>query len=171
MAGSNYRVWRVRIILLVIAVGFLGGCGRPPRETATLGINVPFVPQVSINEIMVGQVDHAAHAILELSLAEGHQPSLGEWQELEHFAIQLVSSTSAITMGGSGANDAMWVAQQGWRSFTGMMNDASSQALRAARSQDLPAIITAGDQLRAACDGCHQQYKPEFPTQGFYRIH
>jgi len=79
---------------------------------------------------------------------------------MEHYAIQLQSSISAITMGGSGVNDAMWVAQTGWRGFASQMGDASVQILGAARQRGLPALLTAGDQLKAACDGCHQQFKP-----------
>ena len=90
---------------------------------------------------------------------------------MEHYAIQLQSSISAITMGGSGVNDAMWVAQTGWRGFASQMGDASVQILGAARQRGLPALLTAGDQLKAACDGCHQQYKPEVPTQGFFKLH
>ena len=144
-------------------------CGDPlsPVEVQT---NVPLVPEISINEIMVGQVDHAAHFILELTM-ETQGLTIGAWQELEHYAIQLQASTSAITMGGTGVNDAMWVAQSGWREFTGQMNDAASSALQATRSQDLPALMGAADALRASCDGCHRQYKPEIPTEGFYRLH
>ena len=132
---------------------------------------MPFVPDISINEIMVGQVDHAAYQILSLSLEDDQRLTIGAWQMLEHYAIQLVSSTSAITMGGSGVNDAMWVAQAGWRDFTAQMNAASSSALQATRNQDLSELLNAADALRISCDGCHAQYKPEIPTEGFYRMH
>lgn len=159
-------------VIAASLVFLLGSCSPPADPPGHgLGINVPFVPDISINEIMVGQVDHAAHEVLSLALADNQRLTIGAWQELEHNAIQLISSTSAITMGGSGANDAMWVAQAGWREYSGQLNAAASSALQAARAQDLPALLGAADALREACDACHRQYKPEIPTEGFYRLH
>ncbi|MBT8148267.1 MAG: cytochrome c [Gammaproteobacteria bacterium] len=167
-----YSMTKVRGIAAASMLLWMASCAPPERAPGQEpGINVPFVPDISINEIMVGQVDHAAHEILRLSLADNQRLTIGAWQELEHNAIQLISSTSAITMGGSGVNDAMWVAQSGWREFTLLMNEAASSALQATRSQDLPALMGAADSLRASCDGCHLQYKPEIPTEGFYRLH
>lgn len=134
-------------------------------------LNVPFVPDISINEIMVGQVDHAASYLLSMGAAQGAQSAGDEWQEAEHYAIQLISSTSAITMGGSGENDAMWVVQSGWRLYTAQLNDASVAVLQASRNEDRGALNVATQRLAASCDGCHAQYKPEVPTQGFYRRH
>ena len=171
MNGKGYLKTRL-LMVAASSLLLLTSCSPPERPPGQQpGINVPFVPDISINEIMVGQVDHAAHEILGLSLADSQRLTIGAWQELEHNAIQLISSTSAITMGGSGVNDAMWVAQAGWREFTGQMNDAASTALQATRVQDLPALMDAADALRGSCDGCHRQYKPEIPTEGFYRIH
>ena len=161
-------------LLAAASMIFSTACGGPDSGTRTGSgstVNVPFVPEISVNEIMVGQIDHAAHSILELTMDSSQQMTIGAWQELEHYAIQLQSSTSAITMGGSGVNDAMWVAQSGWRNFARQLNGAAVQALEAARQQELPAMLNAGDKIRASCDGCHQQYKPEIPTEGFYRIH
>lgn len=167
--NSTSRVWSAAAASLL----FLLAACSPPAQRPEPGpdINVPFVPEISINEIMVGQVDHAAYQILNLSLADNQRLTIGAWQMLEHYAIQLLSSTSAITMGGSGVNDAMWVAQTGWREYTGQMYEAANSALQATRAEDLPALLDAADALRASCDACHRQYKPEIPTEGFYRIH
>ena len=166
-----------RLALVLLLVLPTASC-RPPdagpasSEAVVRSVtNVPLVPEISINEIMVGQVDHAAHEILRLSLENNPRLTIGAWQELEHFAIQLISSTSAITMGGAGVNDAMWVAQTDWRGYTVDLNEASSLALAAVRNQDLPALLEAGEAIRASCDDCHRQYKPEVPTEGFYRVH
>ncbi len=161
------------VTIVAVVLLFPAACSPPAPESGfrATGVNVPFVPDISINEIMVGQVDHAAHQILQLSMEDQSRLTIGAWQELEHSAIQLISSTSAITMGGAGVNDAMWVAQSGWRDFAGRLNVAATSALQAIRSQDLPAMLGAADSIRASCDGCHQQYKPEVPTEGFYRTH
>ena len=167
------RLKRLAARRLTVAVLLVLGACSPPDNSPEpdSSTNLPFVPDISINEVMVGQVDHAAHELLGLSLTDNSRLTIGAWQELEHNAIQLISSTTAITMGGAGANDAMWVAQTGWREFAGQLQEAATDALRATRSQDLPALLNAADNIRASCDGCHLQYKPEIPTEGFYRIH
>ena len=149
----------------------LAGCGPVEQASPVSTVNVPFVPDVSINEIMVGQVDHAARFVFDVGINPDQQLLANAWQELEHHAIQLVSATSAITMGGAGENDATWVAQSGWREYTRQFNEASLMALQAARAQDLMSVRAAGEMLAGSCDGCHQQYKPDIPTQGFYRAH
>ncbi|MEX2131387.1 MAG: cytochrome c [Pseudohongiellaceae bacterium] len=162
----------LRTSLLIVGVIILTACTRE-NETGITDRSpaVPFVPVVSINEIMVGQIDHAANFILELGGNPDQQLIANAWEEVEHHAIQLVSSTSALTMGGSGENDAMWIAQPGWREFTQQFGDAASMALQAARRQDLVQVQVAGEALRAVCDACHAQYKQDEPTQGFYRSH
>ncbi len=166
-----FKLVRNQIIVLSIGMVLLGcSPAQTPVSQAPL-LNVPFVPDISINEIMVGQVDHAASYLLSMGAAQGAQSAGGEWQEAEHYAIQLISSTSAITMGGSGENDAMWVVQSGWRQYTAQLNDASVAVLQAARNEDRGALSVATQRLAASCDDCHSQYKPEVPTQGFYRRH
>jgi len=157
---------------LTAGVIVLSACSQE-SDTGVTGqsVVVPFVPVVSINEIMVGQIDHAANFILDLGGNPDQQLIANAWEEVEHHAIQLVSSTSALTMGGSGENDAMWVAQPDWREFTRQFSDATSMALEAARRQDLAQVQVAGEAMRAVCDACHAQYKQDEPTQGFYRSH
>ncbi len=153
--------------LLLFSVGLVACQGQRPT-VAVPRANVPFTPDISINEIMVAQIDHAAQVVWEAG-----NPSLAasevNWGEVEHHAIQLISSRAALTMGGTGVNDAMWIAQRSWRSYVQIMNEASLLALNASRSQDQPLLTRAGNMLVETCDGCHQQYKPEIPTEGYRR--
>lgn len=158
-------------LTLVIVVSLLVACGsggrvneKSPRAT------VPFVADISINEVMVAQIDHAAHFIWEAADPKNNVFEV-QWQEVEHHAIQLIASGSAMTMGGAGVNDAMWVTQSGWREFVSQMNGASVQALNAARNRNLTALASAGDNLVESCEGCHQQYKPSIPTEGLLHPH
>lgn len=88
-----------------------------------------------------------------------------------HHAIHLIASRSAMTIGGSGVNDAMWVAQSGWQSFVDQMNAASVQALNAARDENLTALGSAGDKSVESCEGCHRQYKLSTPAEGMMHSH
>ena len=133
-------------------------------------INIPFTPDISINAVMVGQIDHAAHFIWDAADPELSSSEI-DWQEVEHHAIQLVSSRAAMTMGGSGVNDAMWIAQSSWRQYVNEMNAGSTLALRAARDRDQQRLQTAGDILVLSCEACHQQFKPDIPTEGLSHPH
>lgn len=132
-------------------------------------VNIPFTPDVSINEVMVAQIDHAARFIW--AAANPDLPAADiDWQEVEHHAIQIVSSRATLSMGGSGVNDAMWIVQQSWRDYVNQLNNGGLLALRSARDNDLQGLMQASEMLVQTCEGCHQQYKPSIPTEGYYRL-
>jgi hypothetical protein len=146
-------------------------CGVITEENSSNShVYVPETPDVSINEVMVAQIDHAAHFIWDAANPNNVATDVN-WMEVEHHAIQLLSSRSAVTMGGSGVNDAMWVTQRSWRGYVEQMNSASVQALAAAKSRDIRGLAMAGDRLVESCEGCHRQYKPSIPTEGLMHPH
>jgi cytochrome c556 len=93
------------------------------------------------------------------------------WQEVEHHAIALIARGSAMTVGGTGVNDAMWVTPFGWQELFRQMNAALVQALNAVRDRNLIALGSAGDNLVESCEGCHQQYKLSVPVEGLMHSH
>jgi len=52
-----------------------------------------------------------------------------------------------------------------------MMNDGAVLALTSARGENMAGLSRAGDILVESCEGCHQQYKPSSPTEGFTHPH
>lgn len=151
----------------------LVACEPAPTEITPTGgtrVNIPFTPDVSINEVMIAQIDHAAHFIWDAANPDSPATDI-EWQEAEHHAIQIISSRSALSMGGSGVNDAMWIVQQSWRDYVDQMNAGGLLALSSARAQDRAELARAGDLLVESCEGCHQQYKPTIPTEGLLHPH
>ncbi len=128
-------------------------------------------PQTSLNAVMVGLVDHAAHNLWDLG-REGMAPvSDADWREVEHHAIQLIAAGSSITFGGTGSMDANWVEQDGWRAYSQDLADAGVAAYDAAVRRDLNGVLTAGDSLIMSCEGCHQEYKPALPSEGIMHPH
>lgn len=155
---------------IVCAMSVLS-CGAVIEQRPTQArVYVPFTPDVSINEVMVAQIDHASHFIWDAANPDNAASDV-DWVEVEHHAIQLLSSRSAMTMGGSGVNDSMWVVQKSWRAFVDQMNDASVLALEAAKARNLSSLALAGDRLIGSCEGCHRQYKPSIPTEGLMHPH
>ena len=128
-------------------------------------------PAISINAAMVGLVDHASHAIWDTGI-EGQAPQTDrDWETIAHYAIQLATAGTWITLGGTGPEDAGWVQQPNWATYTREMTDGALAALEAAHGKNLDALSTAGDQIVEACERCHTQYKPDLPTEGITHPH
>ena len=162
------RTGFISVVLLSLAA-----CGQTTVNTGIESgtrVNIPFTPDVSINEVMVAQIDHAAHFIWDAADPDRALADV-EWQEAEHHAIQIISSRSALSMGGTGVNDAMWIVQQSWRNYVNQMNVAGMLALSSARARDRDGLAQAADLLVESCEGCHRQYKPTIPTEGFSHPH
>ena len=102
-------------VAVAAALALIVGCGgqeAPAAETDTGGFAVeipPLPPRTSLQEVMVGLVDHAAHGIWDYQRNELEPETDAEWEELMHYATQLVASGSYISWGGIGETDANWV--------------------------------------------------------------
>jgi hypothetical protein len=167
--------------ILAIAALLLAGCSAGVEETPTEEpaatveqARVPDVPiplRTSINALMVAMVDHAGHALWDTE-AEGAAPtSDADWMELEHHATQIVAAGTLITLGGTGQADDGWVVLPGWQNDARAMTDAAAAQLEAIGNQDFDALVVANGQLVDACEACHQEFKPELPTEGIVHPH
>jgi hypothetical protein len=162
-----------------IGLALLAGCGRSePAATASTGasaemaVEIPRVaPATSVNAVMVGLVDHAAHGVWDLAEAGMAPESDRDWEEVQHAAIQLIAAGSYITFGGTGQMDANWVEQTSWRGYAQDLADEGKLALDAAIRRDLNAVLSAGDSLIMTCEACHAEYKPALPTEGILHPH
>lgn len=138
-----------------------------PAETGSTAA----VPEVSLNVVMVALVDHAAHNLWEAE-REGKAPkSDADWANIVEHAVQIAAAGPAITVGGTGANDAVWVKTPSWRSHAQRMSDAGVAALKAANSRNLDSLVAANGQLVEACEACHKEFKPALPTEGIVHGH
>lgn len=126
--------------------------------------NVLPVP-VSINALMVTLIDHSAHYIWDYGSME-RDITAEEWRTVQYYAIQLAGSGPLITLGGSGPRDEGWAASPQWTSFARQMSNGAMLALDAAENQDKEKLASAGDALVDSCEGCHEVFKPEVPTEG-----
>lgn len=121
---------------------------------------------VSINALMVTLIDHSAHYIWDYGSME-REITPEEWRTVEYYAIQLAGAGSLITIGGSGPLDATWAQSPEWLSYSKAMSDAAMLALDASKAQDKAKLLEVGDSLIASCEGCHEAFKPDVPTEGF----
>ena len=128
-----------------------------------------FIPvPVSINAMMVALVDHSAHEIWDA----GNASTLTgrDWQNVEQHTIQLAAAGSLISTGGTGTADYGWVMSPRWQEWARVLTDGALQANQAVQEQDRMALVAAGDAILQSCEGCHQIFKPDVPTEGILHI-
>jgi hypothetical protein len=124
-----------------------------------------FPVPVSINALMVTLIDHSAHYIWDYGSME-REISASEWRTVQYYAIQLAGSGPLITLGGSGPKDKGWAASPQWTELAKKMSDGAMLALDAATNKDKVMLASAGDTLLDSCEGCHEIFKLEVPTEG-----
>lgn len=130
------------------------------------GEHIPVL--ASINAMMVALVDHSAHELWEAGSATTLTSQ--EWRIAEQHAIQLVASGTLISLGGTGVADSGWVTAPEWQRWSQSMTDAALAARTAIQNLDQDALSNAGGALIDACDGCHQVFKPDIPTEGLTHV-
>ena len=143
---------------------------------AMIGLNAnaaqqPFVPPsffplpMSINQLMVGVVDDAAHGIW----AAGNKAaplSNDEWVEVRMNTYQLQAAATLVSLGGTGPADRGWVTSPAFQQHVRTLNNQAVTARTAVDAKNQTALRTAGDNLVDVCNGCHQEFKPDVPTEG-----
>ena len=171
------RLIKQQLCGLGMALLFVSACGSPAAKESTAppaeAQTVPTTakPEVSINAVMVALVDHAGHQLWNVEV-EGKAPKTdADWENVEEHAVQLAAAGPAITVGGTGPTDAVWVKSASWDIYAQKMSDAGVAAMNAAKSKNFNALVTANGQLVESCVGCHKEFKPDLPTEGILHTH
>jgi hypothetical protein len=142
-----------------------------PEPAAAPPTTSAISPSVSINAMMVDLVDHAGHNLWAVE-REGKAPKKdADWENVEEHAVQLVAAASAITAGGTGPNDLVWIGTPSWRGRAQRLADAATEAVGAAQAKKLDALVAANGKIVEACEGCHKEFKPSLPSEGLAHKH
>jgi hypothetical protein len=129
----------------------------------------PLPLAVPITAVMVALVDFAADGIWRPAASE--TPLTDEqWLLAEQDAVNLIASTTLMTMPGTGTNDAVWIEEPEWRRWTEEMQTVAIQAKGAVEAKDQKRLGLVGDRLVELCQACHQKYKPGLPVMGITRF-
>jgi hypothetical protein len=147
------------MILLIAMSTFLA------RSVAAAENAAPVEMPVSINALMVSMIDHAAHHIWDYGAMERAIRD-EEWTIVEYYAIQLAAAGPAITLGGTGELDKVWVQSPLWIDHARDMSSVAQQAIIAAQDHDKVMLQRVGNDLTDACEGCHRLFKQDLPTEG-----
>jgi cytochrome c556 len=175
MSNLFARQGVLRSAVLVAGVLMLGGCNagvQPASPAGQAEVMKPPVPlAISINALMVAQVDHASHELWDAG-RDGHAPNSDQaWEEIEHHAQQLAAAATLISLGGTGQADAGWVVKPDWKPQAQKLSDTAMRAVQAAHDKNLQALLKAGDDLTDVCESCHKEFKPTLPSEGVVHPH
>src|SRR5690606_3146380 len=90
-----------------------------------------------------------------------------DWHLVLSSAYEMMLSGAVIQIPGTGANDAAWVRNAEWiqlsEDLTGI--GAEAVALAEAKSTNVEEWRAVGDKLIQNCLACHEQFKPEIPSE------
>ena len=74
-----------------------------------------------------------------------------------------------VARGGTGKNDAKWVAGADWQAWVRDMQKTAVELRATAKSKDVAKLAAAGDHLQEVCSACHAKYRPTEPSDGVSR--
>ena len=120
---------------------------------------------------MVDLVDHAGHNLWNVERQGKAPKSDADWANVEEHAVQLIAAASAITAGGTGPTDLIWVGTPSWRTHAQRLAEAASIAMAAAQDKQFRSLVTANGKIVEACEGCHKEFKPDLPSEGIVHTH
>lgn len=147
-----------------------GGAQQSPPEAQQTTAATPVVaPAVSINDMMVDWIDHAAHALWNAEQSGQVPKDEKAWREIERHATQLAAAGATIALGGTGQADPGWARQPAWQTYSQQLTDAGLVAFKAARNRNISDLTKNNERLLATCESCHKEFKPDSPTEG--RVH
>ena len=163
------------LALVALSVSACSGpappAAAPPPAAVELAAPMTAKPEVSINAVMVALIDHAGHQLWNVEI-KGKEPKTdADWLNIQEHAVQMAAAGPAITVGGTGPSDAVWVRAPSWHGYAQRMSDAGVAAMHAAESKNLAALVTANGDLVGTCEGCHKEFKPTVPTEGILHSH
>jgi cytochrome c556 len=143
----------------------------PPPPAADQAAPAMAKPAVSINAVMVALVDHAGHNLWDVERKGKAPKTEAQWMNVQEHAVQIAAAGAAITVGGTGPTDTVWVKSPSWHNYAQRMSDAGVAAFNAAKSKNFDALVAANGQLVESCEGCHKEFKPELPSEGIVHTH
>ena len=155
----------LRLLILFISLWFFGSCSEPPSAPDEHVIpDVTFRLPVSLNEVMVALVNQAADP---LWVSAWNAPGTdGDWRELERRAYQLELAGALIAFPGTGALDQKWAIKSEWKDWSNQLRDVGAMAVAAVQTRNVEEISKVGDLTVEICEGCHADFKLDFPTGG-----
>lgn len=162
--ACNRKTTLTILALTFLLAGFRLANAAEPSKTDREFIEM----QTSLNAIMVAMVDWSAHEIWEAAYAETLTGR--NWLTTKQYAVELLAAGTLVSLGGTGRADMGWVQRPEWQQWTAEMISATKDILAAIEAQDQELLLDAGGLLVESCEGCHDAFKPNVPTEGILHV-
>jgi hypothetical protein len=113
---------------------------------------------VSHQTLMAGLIDWSAFGVL--LLATGDQPmNDDDWVAASLAAVNLIASSTLLSIPGSGPDDHLHVEAPEWRGMVRDFQDAGLDVARAVQAHDRAAFSASAGRLADSCKACHDRFK------------
>ena len=132
-------------------VFFLIACQQTP-SAATI------TPPNTVKEMMTGVIEPITNALWAVALDENIPKTDEDWMALEKQSIQLLTVSSALSLGGSGPKDVAWSQDERWEKHLQQLIAIGNQFLQASRDKNYQGLLDAGDVLIEPCSNCHTDF-------------
>ena len=132
----------VLLLFLASLLLFLTSAARAQQPT--------FIPVASVNQLMKAIVIPTSDAIFQVAMKAPETDE--EWTAMQYNALTLAESGNLLMIGSRAKDQGDWI-----KAAQALVN-AGTLAFRAAEAKNEDALIEAGDQVYATCEGCHSRY-------------
>jgi hypothetical protein len=122
---------------------------------------------LTLADLMRASIEVPANGIWASEAAD--KLSEEDWQLADQDAVNLIAATTLLAAGGTGKNDAKWVANADWQAWVRDMEKTAVQIRSAAKTTDQKKLAAGGDHLQEICEACHTKYRPQAPSDGVSR--
>jgi hypothetical protein len=140
------------------------GASAQAKPSPHLERGEPIPLAMPIRKVMNAIIDYWAFGVLFLSESKGALND-NDWRSLELASLNLTIAATAITVPGTGANDAAWVADPDWRKWAAEMQEAGAMLDTAVQQRNRSALSASANRLADACLACHKAFKPKRANQ------
>ena len=104
----------------------------------------------TVNQLMKAIIIPSSDAVFQVAMEPPQDDEA--WTAVQNSALTLAESGNLLMIG-SRAKD-----QGDWIKAAQALVDAGTVAFKAAEDKNVDALIEAGDQVYATCEGCHERY-------------
>lgn len=116
------------------------------------------IPHNTVKEIMIAAIEPITNMLWGVALDENIPKTDSDWKHIENQSIQLLTTSAALSLGGSGPNDVMWAKDKKWQTHLKEMIAVGEQFLSAAQNKNYQGLLDAGELLIGPCGNCHADF-------------
>ena len=174
--NGKTAVWLgLSVLIALTGVPAVAQKGSPAATTAATATSAaattararPLPLPITLVDLMRASIEIPADGIWAAAAAD--KLSEEDWQLADQDAVNLIAATTLLSAGGTGKNDAKWVANADWQTWVREMEKTALQVRSAVKATDQKKLAAAGDHLQEFCEACHTKYRPQAPSDGVSR--